>query len=79
MTRKDYEALAGAMRRAREEVTGVLNDHQKPYGTFALNWAIVAIMDVLEEDNPRFDRGRFERACHEHETERASEAVRKGV
>lgn len=50
MTRKDYEALATAIAKA----TAIVNDEGWDDRTFPN-----LIADVLEADNPRFDRGRF--------------------
>lgn len=54
MTRKHFEALAGALRevRAREDA----DKH-------TLELVSRALADVLAGTNPRFDRGRFVAAC----------------
>lgn len=52
MSRKHYRALAGALLPARE-------------GMLASDFArlVDRVADVLQADNPRFDRDRFETAC----------------
>ena len=59
MTRKDFEALATAIRDVREIPSVWQND-------VALSGVIVAarkIADAYVESNERFDRDRFLRAC----------------
>ena len=61
MTRKDYEALAQA-------IHGALNwDGGNPWASSSQYRYTVRvahnIADMLEQDNPRFDRGRFLKAC----------------
>jgi hypothetical protein len=50
MTRKDSEAIAGAIAQARHD-------------TEPLVYAALLIADYLETTNPRFDRVRFLKAC----------------
>ena len=62
MTRKDYVAIATALNRTypahRRELDG------KPDEAVAQwQFSVDAIADVLAEDNPRFDRDRFLKAC----------------
>lgn len=63
MTRKDYEAIAGALFQARlnigiaPDVDGAMLRYQ------GVDEAIASITDVLAADNARFDRQRFVRAC----------------
>jgi len=55
MTRKDYELIAE-----------VFSDHNRRYGrrTAAVADELAEDMaDALKEDNPRFDRERFLKAC----------------
>ena len=60
MTRKDYIAIADAVRRA-EPVAMI--ESERPILRQA--WARTAdrIADALANDNPRFDRGCFLKAC----------------
>lgn len=55
MTRKDFELIADIISAVRTEtegtVDGVLDNLTRKFA------------DVLYGTNPRFDRGRFERAC----------------
>jgi len=58
MSRKDYRAIAAALRTNRvEPIAGWENVH--------LQWRgdVLTIADVLAKDNPRFDRERFYAAC----------------
>lgn len=55
-TRKDFEAIAAALKANRELLTdGKL--------IFAHETLCLSIADVLSDANPRFDRGMFLRAC----------------
>ena len=58
MSRKDFEAIAAALRASRRPI-----DHAS--GATDSQWRATrdAIADVLYASNGRFDRGRFERAC----------------
>lgn len=59
MSRKDYEAIAAAIKRA-SALYG-------PYGfmdqTIGIKTAAESIALALQADNPRFDRERFMQAC----------------
>jgi hypothetical protein len=61
MTRKDYVALAKALRGERP--------HRIRWEIAWKQWAVDvgAVADVLAADNPRFDIHRFIQACHEGE------------
>ena len=52
MTRKDYVKIAAILRSA-----GIAETDDQPFSLMA------AFGDMLAEDNPRFDRARFEQAC----------------
>jgi hypothetical protein len=56
MTRKDYIALAGAIRETRELVLS-------PVAVSAVESVTQKIADALAADNGRFDRERFYAAC----------------
>lgn len=56
MTRKDYELIALALRDARE---GCVSDAQR----IANSMAAQSIAQRLADENGRFDRERFLRAC----------------
>jgi hypothetical protein len=58
MTRKDYELIAAAMRQADRYCE---TDNQRR----GVQRACLTLADVLETDNPRFDRARFLDACRE--------------
>ena len=59
MTRKDYKAIAGVIKRATfEDAEGT---------PVILRQALLdGLTEILQSDNPRFDRGRFIAACYEH-------------
>jgi len=59
MTRKDYVAIAAALKDARRPFDGDFGDG------FAegVDNAAVELAKVLAKDNPRFDRARFLNAC----------------
>lgn len=63
MTRKDYELLAGALRKVKP--TCDPNEGGDAFASRQLEWAAccLSIADALEGDNPRFDRARFLSAC----------------
>ena len=54
MTRKDYVALAEALRVAGDMLNTGIGVHEA---------YVVAVADVLAADNPRFDRDRFYKAA----------------
>ena len=60
MTRKDYEALAKAIYGSLIQ-SGSLTDQDR----FAEQHSVVVcrVAEVLERDNPRFDRELFVKAC----------------
>lgn len=59
MTRKDYEQVAGAIRRELDE-SGLLKGEQEYHRMQRLAQRLA---DMFAFDNPRFDRARFMRAC----------------
>jgi len=62
MTRKDYVAIAAALKGARLEGHG-LNSASTRY--ISEQWALCVghVAGVMANDNPRFDRARFLAAC----------------
>lgn len=60
MTRKDYVDLAAALKSAKPIATPIGVDNPKQ-GQWIKD--VCAIANVLANDNPRFDRDRFEVAC----------------
>lgn len=70
MTRKDYERIASIIATNRALVTiepptaGNAIDNATLTGyVVALNDTALAMADMLAQDNPRFDRARFLKAC----------------
>ena len=61
MTRKDFIAIANALRESRPTLDRSVKDARGFYAQH-LNDCIL-ICDVLSHDNPRFDRARFLKAC----------------
>ena len=57
MTRKDYELIAGVISMTAREFRGVED------GTNACRDIATFLASRLENDNPRFDRDRFLKAC----------------
>ena len=65
MTRKDYEAIAAAIRTAYAEIDTDYQQNTKDNMRHGVNLAYLAIADALAQDNPRFDIDRFINACTE--------------
>jgi hypothetical protein len=63
MTKKDYEAMAAAVRDARARIINVEDASQIDAMLDGTAYAMEHIADVLARDNPRFDRARFLTAC----------------
>lgn len=63
MTRKDYVALAEALREARVDIQ--CKEPAEHVSTLkdGVSYAADHIADALAADNPRFDRTRFLKAC----------------
>ena len=57
MTRKDYRAIAGAIRKSAEQVA----EHEMEYPICEV---VNRLCEVLRYDNPRFDADRFRGACY---------------
>ncbi len=53
MTRKDYIALAAALKGAHPGLSGEIDKNE------AWRRSVRAVADTLAADNPRFDMGRF--------------------
>lgn len=62
MTKKDYEAIARALKDAREAIEPDGRAFDVGYLTASDN-AATALASALAHDSPRFDRARFLRAC----------------
>ena len=59
MTRKDYEKIAEAVRKVNKGVSGW--EYARP--DEVLDLLASYLCEVLEQDNPRFNRERFLSAC----------------
>lgn len=64
MTKKDYEAIAHAVY-CEKEVSNNARWSTENTTFYRVGVYMLAqrIADIMERDNPRFDRGRFMRAC----------------
>lgn len=60
MTRKDYIKLAAAIKKARQDI--MFYDNAQA----AIESVVTGLADALGDDNPRFDRERFVKACAKH-------------
>jgi hypothetical protein len=63
MTRKDYVAIAAAIKAARADITGKEPDEHHIDMLDGTSLSAEHIAEVLKRDNPRFDRARFFAAC----------------
>lgn len=73
MTKKDYEAIASVIRKQWSELTAGPDSA----ALITLDLTSKGIADVMEQDNPRFDRARFLAACRgEDATDSAGRKVR---
>ena len=63
MTRKDFEAIAGAIRSAAIPGWDKSNDMAEAAYGQGVNDVARALADVLENSNPNFDYQRFMSAC----------------
>ena len=71
MTRKDYEAAAKIVRDLRKSKMMKLPNTSKGLAhraahcgyVMSVNSVALAFVQLFSDDNPRFDRGRFEEAC----------------
>jgi hypothetical protein len=57
VTRKDYEAIAAALKLALPA------DNDRRSGVMVWGDCVTRVAQVLEQDNPRFDRARFYKAA----------------
>jgi hypothetical protein len=62
MTRKDYIAIAAALKSAR--VHNLIGESNRALYNIGVDNAVSYVADALARDNPRFDRARFEAACN---------------
>ncbi len=63
MTRKDYEAIAEAIRWAYESIEPDYQPNTQDHMRNGISRASIALAEKLKQDNPRFDRTRFITAC----------------
>lgn len=60
-TKRHYEALAAAFAMVRADMPGMLGAELKQAGA---DLAMAEVMNILADDNPRFDATRFYEAAH---------------
>ena len=63
MTKKDYVAIAGAIKTARTKQVTTGRTQHTIFATWAVDDTAIAIADVLRADNSKFDTTRFLQAC----------------
>ena len=65
MTRKDYQAIADAIREVYEDYSGdgVAIQYQAHE---TLNYTLARLCQVFAQDNPRFSADKFVKACGEY-------------
>ena len=63
MTKKHFEALAAAIRQAREDVRLIDNPDGRAYARAVINQTATRISATCANFNPNFDRARFLAAC----------------
>ncbi len=61
MTRKDYELIAAALRKAQPALRGPLAEDVARQGAWSAT--VERLADALAAENPRFDANRFIDAC----------------
>lgn len=64
MTRKDFNAIAAALKLARQDIeeTDLLTERERIDAKLGLEVGIDRLLTVLAESNANFDRGRFVKA-----------------
>lgn len=63
MTKRDYVAIAQAFLAARADITGKEPEECHTDMLDGTSLAAEHIADVMQRDNPRFDKARFLKAC----------------
>ena len=63
MTRKHFNAIAAALAEAHAEIGDMNTIVHVADARRALDLAAAKLADVLQAENPRFDRDRFTTAC----------------
>lgn len=63
MTRKDYVAIAAAIKAARADIVSKEPEASRADMKDGASLAAEHIADVMKRDNPHFDRARFLAAC----------------
>lgn len=62
MTRKDYEAIASALREYREDITATGATMANRHRLDTLDDVVEILVDIFTVDNPRFTPNRFREA-----------------
>jgi hypothetical protein len=68
MTRKDYRLIAASIEAHRAVVSCFASPRTRADYLSIVDGIAKGLADDLARDNPRFDRGRFLKACHVAET-----------
>ncbi len=69
MTRKHFEMIAEVLKTRAEAINNSsASNEEKHYALFELRNSMYHFGDIFEEVNPRFDKGRFFKACRIQET-----------
>lgn len=63
MTQKDFELIAGVLRKTRPSETAVVGTPNRTQADAEWTNTVEQFADALEDTNPRFDRDRFVAAC----------------
>ena len=64
MTRKDYIKIAEVLRELPKWRNEPLDSWGKPYDAVRYDFVVLRMADMLERDNPRFNRSKFLKACN---------------
>lgn len=63
MSRKNYVAIAAAIKTARVNADNCTDGDRKQTAIVTINTVIDELVGVMIDDNPRFDAARFRTAC----------------
>jgi hypothetical protein len=63
MTRKDYEAIAKALRTYSEDIEATGATMETRHRLDTMDDVVEILVDIFTEDNPAFNPARFREAC----------------